>query len=647
MNTRPRLSHAWRSRLTALLAVAVAAGVAMPIAGDAGVAAGADGTTVVGTPRDQTLIVDNIDGRIATAGNFNPYLPGTDIGGDGVHALVWSPLWEINTTTGKQFPDLASAPIIPLNSNDTSFRVDLRKGVYWSDGVEFTAADVLYTANMLLTHPKIPDAVWFRSLVKDVKPISTFALQIDTVSPQPDLQREIGTYIWDNNFRIMPAHVWQHQNPMTFDNSPPVGTGPYTLDKYDPQGSWFLWKLRPDWQRSDVGVITAKKPGPEYVLVIFYGSEQQRVLAMSQHNLDVLMPISPDGWTYLQRSDKYASAWYNYFPYGDENDPANRSIYFNDQTYPYNMWQVRWALALAMNVPQVTLAYHGMLRSSVLPFSATAIAEQYVYGPLQNWLKQFALPDGYKPYDPNFATQEYALLKKQGVKNLPTGVNLQDLFGPGSWNYDPQEATKLLESVGFKLSGGKWLLPNGKPWVITVNAPANFEPESGQQGCAVANQWQQFGISTTCDGMDSTTFWANFWNGTFDAGAYWNVAFLTPDSSEQLQQFSQSLVVPTGTPSSGTSGNPSRWVSPAATALLAQMAKNPPESARNLVLEQQFMKLFVKDLPFIPMFASTQLVPTDDYYWTNFPTAANPYNGPWWWWSNFKFILPYLKPTGR
>jgi peptide/nickel transport system substrate-binding protein len=605
------------------------------------------GTTFVGTPRDQTLIVDNIDGRIATAGNFNPYLPGTDIGGDGVHALVWSPLWEINTTKGTQFPDLAAKPIKALNKNDTRFRIDLRKGVYWSDGVEFTADDVLYTANMLLTHPKIPAAAWFKGLVARVKPIDKFALEIDTKAPQAHLQRQIGTYIWDNNFRIMPAHIWKTKNPMTYNNNPVIGTGPYTLDKYDPQGNWFLWKLRPDWKRSDVGVITGKKPGPQYVLVQFYGTEQQRIVAMSQHKLDVLMPISPNGWSYLQKHDSSASAWYPYFPYGDEDDPANRSIYFNDTKAPYNQWQVRWALALAINVPQTTLAYNGMLRAAILPFSSTAIAEKQIYGPLQSWLKSFALPDGYKPYDPNYASQAYALLRKQGVKDLPRGANLKKLFGPGAWKYDPKEATKLLESVGFKLSGGKWHLPDGKTWSITVNAPANFEPESGKQGCAVADQWKQFGIDTTCQGMDSASFWANFWTGKFDAGAYWNVAFLTADSSDQLQQFNPSLVVPTGTPSSGTSGNPSRWKNPAVASLLRQMAKNPAESPKNIALERQFMKLFVKDLPFIPMFASTQLVPTDDYYWTNFPTAENPYNGPWWWWSNFKFILPNIKSTGK
>jgi peptide/nickel transport system substrate-binding protein len=600
------------------------------------------GTTFLGTPRSQTLIMDNIDGRIATPGNFNPYLPGVQIGGDGVHALVWSPLWEIDTATGKQFPDLAAKPIQPLNAGYTRFKITLRKGLYWSDGVEFTAADVLYTANMLLTHPTI--GAYWKVLIKDVKPIDKYDLEVDTYTKQAHLERILGSYIWDTGFRIMPAHIWSKHNPLTYQNNPPVGIGPYTLVKYDPNGYWFEWQLRSDWQRSDVGQIEGK-PGPKYIIVQFYGTEQQRVIAAIQHKLDVLMPITPNSWSIMQSRDQYAEAWYKNIPYGDENDPANRSIYFNDQKYPYNMWQVRWALALAINLPQVTLSYNGLLRASPLPFSATDVAEKTIYAPLQSWMTNFTLPDGFKPYDPNIASEIVGLLKQRNMSGLPTtAAAMSNLFGPGWFKYAPQEATKLLKSVGFKLTNGTWYLPNGKPWTITVNAPANFEPESGNQGFAIADQWKQFGIDAVAQGMDSSTFWTALSDGTEDAGAYWSTGFLTPDSSDTLLQFDQKYIMPTGQPATN---NEIRWKNAEASKLVEQMQQNPPESPKTIQLELQFMKVWFKDLPALPMFASTQLVPVDSYYWTNFPTATNAYNGPWWWWSNFKFILPNLRPTGR
>lgn len=629
--------------VTALLVSVAPPFVSTPRVASARVAA-SSGTTFLGTPRSETLIVDNIDGRIAGPGNFNPYLPGVQIGGNGVHALVWSPLWEIDTIKGQQFPDLAAQPIQPLDGSWTKFKIMLRHGLTWSDGVPFTSNDVLYTVNMLLTHPTLPGGSYFKTLIKSARMIDPYTLELDTFTRQAHIQRILGSYIWDTGFRIMPQHIWKNHNPLTYNNNPPVGIGPYTLVKYDPNGYWFLWQRRADWQHSDVGQISGE-PKAKYILIQFYGTEQQRIIAAIQHKLDVLMPVSPNGWGVMTARDPYAQAWYKNFPYADENDPANRSITFNDQTYPYTMWQVRWALALSINLPQVTLSYGGMLRASALPFPSTDLAEKTLYGPLESWMKNFALPDGYRPYDSSIAPKIVALLKQRGFPGLPNSVaEMKHLFGPGWFKYDPQEAAKLLKSVGFKFSAGTWLLPNGSPWTITVNTPANFEPESGNQGFAISNQWKQFGINAVAQGMDSSTFWTNFTNGTYDAGAYWLVGVLTPDSSDGLQQFNQKFIVPTGKPAPG---NPIRWKSAQATRLVEQMQLNAPEDPKTIQLEMQFLKIFFKEMPFIPMFASTQLVPVDSYYWTNFPTSTNQYNGPWWWWSSFKFILPYLRPTGR
>jgi peptide/nickel transport system substrate-binding protein len=55
----------------------------------------------------------------------------------------------------------------------------------------------------------------------------------------------------------------------------------------------------------------------------------------------------------------------------------------------------------------------------------------------------------------------------------------------------------------------------------------------------------------------------------------------------------------------------------------------------------------VAAMPAIQMFGTTQFVPVNTYYWTGEPSAVNPYEGPWWWWSTFKFMLPRFRQTGR
>ena len=64
-------------------------------------------------------------------------------------------------------------------------------------------------------------------------------------------------------------------------------------------------------------------------------------------------------------------------------------------------------------------------------------------------------------------------------------------------------------------------------------------------------------------------------------------------------------------------------------------------------LVQEMLKEFVEEMPYIPMFGTSKFVPVDTYYWEGFPSADNHYEGPWWWWSVFKYMLPQLQPTNR
>src|SRR5690242_17789105 len=81
---------------------------------------GQGATTEVGTPRSQTLIMDQLDGRVNNPKQMNYYLQST-LGNEGLNQLAYTPLWEINTATGKQFPALAAKMPEPLNADYTDF----------------------------------------------------------------------------------------------------------------------------------------------------------------------------------------------------------------------------------------------------------------------------------------------------------------------------------------------------------------------------------------------------------------------------------------------------------------------------------------------------------------------------------------------
>ena len=49
----------------------------------------------------------------------------------------------------------------------------------------------------------------------------------------------------------MPKHVFEKvEDPFKFDFNKPVSLGAYVLNSYDPDGKWYIWQLREDWQRT-------------------------------------------------------------------------------------------------------------------------------------------------------------------------------------------------------------------------------------------------------------------------------------------------------------------------------------------------------------------------------------------------------------
>jgi peptide/nickel transport system substrate-binding protein len=98
-------------------------------------------------PRNETLIVENPEGTIKNAGWFNIWA--TNAGGQstGLHQLTMDTFWYIDPDHGLDGVwdnSLATEPPI-YNADFTEMTVKLRPGILWSDGVEFTADDVVFT----------------------------------------------------------------------------------------------------------------------------------------------------------------------------------------------------------------------------------------------------------------------------------------------------------------------------------------------------------------------------------------------------------------------------------------------------------------------------------------------------------------------
>lgn len=607
--------------------------------------------TDVGTPRAETLIVDMLNGRATNVSQMNPYLPGAVYQGNGFRQLIWEPLWDVDSINGKQIPILAEGMAEPMDGTYTKFKVKLRKGIKWSDGVDFTAEDVVFTANMLINTPELTYSKAFAHIVKSITAIDDYTIQIETVAEEKRIEQSLGVTVTDVNFKIVPKHIWEGIDVKTYQNDKCIGTGPYTLKQTDPNGNWFLYQKRADWDASVTGIIYGE-PAPAYVLFRTYGTEEKRVMAAIQNDIDILCDISPESWTVLSGKNPEAHAWINGFPYAIMDDPGGRGILFNCAVAPMDDVDVRWALLLALDIKSISQStYSGMLRVSPIILAPTTALTKVYHAPMVGWLKSFALSDGYKPFDENFAENMVSTLKTQGVEGLPSDVQaMRDIFGVGWWKYDVAESEKMLLTKGFsRNSSGKWLKPDGTSWKITLAAPSGAEVIAERMSYAIVDAWQKFGIDAVVQPCDTATFQAEQSQGTVDCTIAWPSMSVMADAVASVRQWDSSNIVEVGknTPTGNNTGASARWRSSKVDAIIDELVKLSSDDPKVIELITEFQKELVTNVPFACMFGTSKIVPVMTHYWSGFQTSENAFEGPWWWWSNFKYSLAKYKPTNN
>ena len=230
----------------------------------------------------------------------------------GLHQLTMDTFWYIDPDHGLDGVwdnSLASEPPI-YNADFTEMTVKLRPGIFWSDGVEFTADDVIFTIE---THLKTNGLVRSAQIQLNVDSVS--APDKNTVVfklKKPNSRfHALFTVRW-NAMWIMPKHVFEGKDPLKFDNNPPVSIGAYVLHGYDPNGQWFTWEKREDWQRTSLARFG--EPGPKYVTYLDPGPPDKRVIAQLNHELDIIHDTSPEGVFTLVKDSPTSKGWFDGLP---------------------------------------------------------------------------------------------------------------------------------------------------------------------------------------------------------------------------------------------------------------------------------------------------------------------------------------------
>ena len=397
-------------------------------------------------PRNQTLIVENPEGTIRNAGWFNIWAVNAGGQSTGLHQLAMDTFWYIDPDHGIDGVwdnSLASEPPI-YNADFTEMTVKLRPGIFWSDGKEFTADDVLFTTETHLKTNGLVRSAQFQLNVASVEAPDPHTVVFKLKKPNSRFHA-LFTVRW-NAAWIMPKHVFEGKDPLKFDNNPPVSIGAYTLHSFDPNGQWFTWQKRDDWQRTTLARFG--EPAPRYVTYVDPGPPDRRVIAQMNHELDVIHDVSPEGMFKLAKDLPSSIGWFEGFPYAHP-DPTLPQVILNHQNPKFQNRDVRWALALAIDIKAVSMAaYRGAATISAIAVPPTGTHPEYYHNPLKDWLTGFEVDTGkgkIKPYDTSVGQQIADMLRPSMGDQIPSDpAEIAASFGSGWWKQDLQAAADLL-----------------------------------------------------------------------------------------------------------------------------------------------------------------------------------------------------------
>ena len=603
-------------------------------------------------PRHETLIFDMITGPVGIPGNFNNWA-GWRNRDQGLQNLIFEALWTMDYTLGVIHNSAAAAPP-EYNADFTQMTIRLREGVYWSDGVEFTADDVVFTIETIKAFPGVPYHHDMQA-VERVYAVDRYTVLIELYEPNVMFHYHF-TDFWGALYP-MPKHIFKPvvaqglEAFLAFDFNPPVGKGAYELHSYDPAGYWTAWVRRDDWERTPTGMMFGK-PAPRYVIAQDFPDEAAMIMAMARHELDSAF-ITIEPVRAVLAVSPYAKTFRPEWPWIEGGHPTLAGIVFNNMRPPFDNPDVRWALTLAMDIVEVSaVAFDGITELSAVHLAAPTLIEQHFHIPMVEWLKDFTLYIGdgeyFHPFDPYapFRLAEYVRLRGFPAPVDPAAI--KEFFGHGWWKYAPDVAERLLKRHGFtRCPEEYWLLPDGTPWKIEILTTVHPASDQFRYAHGVMHAWRGFGIDATVLPTPILGDLARL--GEFYVHA--NRAAASPCGGhinvwQSFRLWDSALVSPLGEICFTHFGV--RWSDPRMDEIIAELKLTCLHDIERLTeLGKAGLKILVEQMPTIPIGNIPDSMVVCTYWWTGWPCIENPFNVPHHHWSTFKYLLPFLQPTGR
>ena len=555
-------------------------------------------------PRNRTLVITHWSDSYRTqhdnVENFNWWLPGNSHARHASEKGLIEFLFYTNLNEGNIIPWLGES--FEYNDSLDAIDVKIREGAKWSDGVDFTAHDVKFTIDMVRNNaPDMNRSTHWNDMISEVVVHDDYNMTIHLSRPDPRFFQVQFGFGWENHTPIVPKHVWENEDPLTFNNYDPekgwpLGTGAYRLALSTPEVQ--IYDRRDDWWASEIGFHDP--PMVERIQYIPVANDDIAGQLYINNQLDAGPPLLKGTFEAAKGFNDALRSWNFEGPVWGAPDGCNFVLILNNQKTHFSSVDVRWAINHAINRDEITgLAYEGGVPAVVVPISS--------YG-----VKQY----------------------------LPLMQDILDKYDAG--NHSLEKVDERMTTAGYsKDSEGFWT-KDGERVEITLEIPSWMRP----QGPFLEKQLQEGGFDAVFKQGEPATIGDRLRMG--ETEVVWVQCGSINEPYDTFKSYHSKNSAPPGENYKGAVQG-GRYENPEMDAILDEMEAmlHSPDDPRYVELARGAMELFLRDMPVIHIAEELHVIVHNTHWWTGWPGVEDPYVAPYPPWNGWYHITLNLKPTGN
>jgi peptide/nickel transport system substrate-binding protein len=450
------------------------------------------------------------------------------------------------------------------NSNYTVWVLNLKSGLKWDDGSPLNATDLMYTFYL----ENITGGFSFASETTAIKTLNSTAIEVDTSAPVPNL---VYFYCQQTNSYILPYKTFKNI-PVTSSNTTEltaftnfnniVASGPFVIKDYTQGANPLVLAANPYYYRGP--------PKMSELDLYSYASTSSELAGYRAGQISALWAYGASTIVTPLLQNVTGQHYFEIVP------GAEMGIYFNMASYPFNLTQVRQALAYSLN---------------------------------RTALDAVVDPPASQP------GSDYDNL----IPSLESQIGQNGASVP-AYTYNLAQASQLMNSVGFKKVNGIWSYPNGT--ALSINIITSDQGYGEVATTQVLNsQWKNAGFDVSVSLLaftsyltteESTSGWqvgVEIDNPGYYPTALGNLLALVTGSGDYSGAMALSLPPSYGLPN---------WNYTTFNNLVQEAQQYPIGSTQSNSYATEAAPLIGQTVPIIPLFIiyNYQSV-SDSYYWGN------------------------------